>query len=237
MRASSTAASARCRPVSRPRPDHPEVQHGEATARSRRRTRRPGSRRCCRRRSRTTGRTGRRWRPPRTAAAPGTAAGSSARTPRHATGRLSTPLIGDQLEGHAVGQDQAQQDDRERREHHVELERGEPGVPVGRPPGEPALGEQVVAQVGRAPTRGRPCRHRPASTSDSTSAGPSWVNTNTTQPATMISESHDSMPHSPARRSASPRPGRPGSCDRGIDGGPSRATTGSSSETPCRARR
>ena len=44
-----------------------------------------------------------------------------------------------------------EQHDQQRREHHVELVRGEAGVPVARPARELAVGQQVVAQVGGAP--------------------------------------------------------------------------------------
>ena len=58
---------------------------------------------------------------------------------------------GDELEGHAVRDDVAQQRDQQRRQHHVELVRREAGIPIGSPAGQPSLRQQVVAQVRRSP--------------------------------------------------------------------------------------
>ena len=44
--------------------------------------------------------------------------------------------------------------DQQHRDHHVEVVGGEPGVPVGRPPGEAEPGQQLVADEGRSPDVG-----------------------------------------------------------------------------------
>ena len=51
----------------------------------------------------------------------------------------------------AAEQPDVERHDQQRRDHHVELVGGEAGVPVGRPAGDAPLGQQVVAEVGRAP--------------------------------------------------------------------------------------
>ena len=58
---------------------------------------------------------------------------------------------GDQLEGDAVGQHQVEEHDHQGGEREVEVVGGEAVVPVGGPPGDAPVGEQVVAHVVRAP--------------------------------------------------------------------------------------
>jgi len=64
------------------------------------------------------------------------------------------PADHDQLEGHRIRQDDVQGEDRQERHHHVEVEGGGPGVPVGRPAAEPPVGQEVVPQVGARPDVG-----------------------------------------------------------------------------------
>ena len=58
---------------------------------------------------------------------------------------------GDQLEGHPVGQDQVEGDHHQGGKREVEVVGGEAVVPVGRPAGDAAVGQEVVAQVVGAP--------------------------------------------------------------------------------------
>ena len=57
----------------------------------------------------------------------------------------------DDLEGHAVGQQQVEADDHERGDDHVELVHREAGVPVGGPPGQAPVRQDVVAQIRGSP--------------------------------------------------------------------------------------
>ena len=68
----------------------------------------------------------------------------------------------DELERDAVREHDVERDDHQRRHDHVEAVEREPVVPVVAPAAELEVRQQVVAQVRRAPSRGRPCRHRSA---------------------------------------------------------------------------
>ena len=57
----------------------------------------------------------------------------------------------DQLERHRVGEHDVHGDDHEHRKGEVVDEGGEPAVPVRRPSGQPEVGQQVIAQIGREP--------------------------------------------------------------------------------------
>lgn len=68
-----------------------------------------------------------------------------------AQGQGDQPAYGDQLERHRIGQDDVEQDDEERRKRKVEVVRREAGIPVGGPPAQPAVGENMVPHVGGSP--------------------------------------------------------------------------------------
>jgi hypothetical protein len=79
--------------------------------------------------------------------------------------QVATPALGPERRGRAEGEDagdrgdergravhaKVQQHDQQRRHHHVELVRGEAGIPVPGPPDDLPLGEQRVPQVGGPP--------------------------------------------------------------------------------------
>ena len=68
--------------------------------------------------------------------------------------RAARRAIGERDEGGPAAPTRRRGRRSQRRDHHVELVGGEAGVPVGRPAGEAEVGQQVVAQVGRAPDVG-----------------------------------------------------------------------------------